>query len=310
MSNDRSVIVRDLCKDFGKFRAVDHVSFDVAPGEIFGLLGPNGCGKSTTIRIMCGLLRPTAGSAEVAGFDVARSPESVRQHIGYMSQKFSLYEDLTVSENLDFFAGMYSVPARESGVRVQWAIAMAGLGGREHSMTRDLATGFKQRLALGCAVMHRPDVLFLDEPTAAVDPVSRRQFWELIHQMAEEGVTVFVTTHYMDEAEYCTRIALMNRGRVATLDTPAGLKRSNISGVLWAVECEPLATAIDALKTLAGVGEVAMFGSALHVVASTALAREAIASRLAQCGVRATRIEAIAPTLEDVFVAVSARDGA
>lgn len=310
MNSDSSVIVRELSKSFGKFRAVDRISFETARGEIFGLLGPNGCGKSTTIRMMCGLLSPTAGSAEVAGFDVARRPERVREHIGYMSQKFSLYEDLTVMENLDFFAGMYSVPPGKFPARVKWAIAMAGLGGREHSMTRDLSTGFKQRLALGCAVLHQPEVLFLDEPTAAVDPVSRRQFWELIHQMAEEGVTVFVTTHYMDEAEYCNRIALMNRGRIVALDTPAGLKREHLTGALWLVECDALALAIDALKQLPGVSEVAMFGSALHLVAAETLAREAIAARLSAKGVRMTRAERISPTLEDVFVAVSARKAA
>src|SRR5271157_2749294 len=221
---DAQIIVDDLVKRFGDFVAVNHVSFRVGRGEIMGFLGPNGAGKSTTIRILCGLLRPTSGRALVAGIDVAAQPEAVRQQIGYMSQKFSLYNDLKVGENLRFFAGLYSVPARDIPERLAWALRMAGLEGREQAPTRALAVGWKQRLALGCAVLHRPPIIFLDEPTSGVDPVSRRQFWELIHQMVAEGITVFVTTHYMDEAEYCNRLVLIDRGRIVAMGTPTELK--------------------------------------------------------------------------------------
>src|SRR5215831_19173640 len=216
-----SVIVRDLVKRFGTFTAVDRVSFETHPGEVFGFLGPNGSGKSTTIRILCGLLHPTSGSAQVAGFDVVRSAEQIRRRIGYMSQKFSLYNDLKVIENLRFYGGLYNVVGRQLQERIEWALAMAGLTGREESLTGTLSSGWKQRLALGCAILHRPAIVFLDEPTSGVDPLSRRRFWELIDQLGSEGVTVFVTTHYMDEAEHCNRLALVHRGRLIALGTPA-----------------------------------------------------------------------------------------
>ncbi|MFZ0890171.1 MAG: ABC transporter ATP-binding protein, partial [Candidatus Binataceae bacterium] len=240
-----SVVVENLVKRFGKFVAVDNLSFETAPGEIFGVLGPNGSGKSTTIRMLCGLLTPSAGRAIVAGLDVAKEPEAVRCRIGYMSQKFSLYGDLTVIENLRFFAGMYQVGADKLPERIAWALKMANLAGRETTLTRELAGGWKQRLALGCAVLHDPQILFLDEPTSGVDPISRRQFWELIHQMADRGVTVFVTTHYMDEAEYCNRLALIDRGRMVALGTPAELKLRHMAGDLLLVECAPLREALD-----------------------------------------------------------------
>jgi ABC-2 type transport system ATP-binding protein len=227
-----SVEVRDVVKQFGSFVAVDHVSLQVEAGEIFGFLGPNGAGKSTTIRILCGLLTPTSGSASVAGFDVATQPETVRKHIGYMSQKFSLYDDLTVEENIDFFSGIYGVPAEQRAKRKEYVLEMAGLGERRETMTRLLAGGWKQRLALGCAILHQPPVLFLDEPTSGVDPIARRNFWDLIYQLSAEGKTVFVSTHYMDEAEYCHRLALMYRGRVIALGTPDELKReSNVNSM-------------------------------------------------------------------------------
>src|SRR5579883_2684330 len=203
---ENSVVVHNLVKRFGDFTAVDRLTLEVRKGEVFGFLGPNGAGKSTTIRMLCGLLTPTSGQATVAGFDVARKPEAVRQNIGYMSQKFSLYNDLTVIENLRLFAGLYNVPPDALVGRIEWALGMANLKGRENSITGDLPGGWKQRLALGCAVLHQPPILFLDEPTSGVDPISRRQFWELIHQMAASGVTVFVSTHYMEEAEYCNRL--------------------------------------------------------------------------------------------------------
>jgi len=216
--------VDSLVKRFGDFTAVDHISLKVRRGEIFGFLGPNGAGKSTTIKILCGLLAPTSGAALVGGIDVAREPESVRQNIGYMSQKFSLYDDLTVSENLTFFGGIYGVPEERVREREDFVLRMAGLADQRHRMTRLLAGGWKQRLALGCAILHEPPILFLDEPTSGVDPIARREFWDLIYQLSERGHTVFVTTHYMDEAEYCHRLALMYKGKIVALDTPAALR--------------------------------------------------------------------------------------
>jgi len=221
-----TVVLQDLTKRFGNFTAVDRVTLSVSRGEIFGFLGPNGAGKSTTIRILCGLLAPTSGQASVLGFDVAREPEQVKASIGYMSQKFSLYDDLTVKENISFFAGVYGVPRERRREREEYVVSMAGLGERCADMTRLLAGGWKQRLALGCAVLHEPPIVFLDEPTSGVDPIARRSFWDTIYEMAEKGRTVFVSTHYMDEAEYCHRLALMYRGRVIALGTPQELKHS------------------------------------------------------------------------------------
>lgn len=225
-----AVEVRGLVKRFNAFVAVDHVSLDVARGEIFGFLGPNGAGKSTTIRILCGLLGPTEGTARVHGFDVSTQPEMVKQSIGYMSQKFSLYDDLTVEENIDFFAGVYGVARGLREERKAYALEMAALGGERETMTRQLAGGWKQRLALGCAILHRPPIVFLDEPTSGVDPIARRQFWDLIYAMSEAGTTVFVSTHYMEEAEYCHRLALMNRGKMIALGTPGELKAAHGEG--------------------------------------------------------------------------------
>ena len=224
--SEPTVVTSGLVKRFGDFVAVDHVSLQVAGGEIFGFLGPNGAGKSTTIRILCGLLAPTEGRAMVSGFDVARDPESVKKNIGYMSQKFSLYDDLTVEENIEFFSGIYGVPRERRAQRRDYALRMAGLEEKRDSMTRLLAGGWKQRLALGCAILHEPPILFLDEPTSGVDPIARRMFWDLIYQLSAQGRTVFVSTHYMDEAEYCHRLALMYRGKVVALGSPAELKRA------------------------------------------------------------------------------------
>jgi ABC-2 type transport system ATP-binding protein len=297
------VVADKLVKRFGAFTAVDHVSFSIGRGEIVGFLGPNGAGKSTTIRMLCGLLRPTAGRALVAGYDVGRDPESVREHIGYMSQKFSLYSDLTVRENLTFFGGIYQVPRAKLRERLDFAIAMAGLEGREDSLVSTLAGGWKQRLALGCAILHRPPILFLDEPTSGVDPQSRRRFWELIHSLAAEGVTVLVSTHYMDEAEYCHRIALIDRGRLIRLAPPGELRRSELGGHLLAVECEPLGPAIAALSAAPGVSDVAAFGNALHIlVADPDRVRAELPTLLAAQGIALARVEAIQPSIEDVFV--------
>ena len=224
--NGWAVEVENLVKRFGDFVAVDNISLRVRRGEIFGFLGPNGAGKSTAIRILCGLLSPTSGMAKVGGIDVSRDPETIRQNIGYMSQKFSLYDDLTVEENLDFFGGVYGVPAERLREREEFVLRMAGLTEQRSRMTRLLAGGWKQRLALGCAILHEPPILFLDEPTSGVDPIARREFWDLIYQLSEEGHTIFVTTHYMDEAEYCHRLALMYNGKIVAMDTPAALMKA------------------------------------------------------------------------------------
>jgi len=307
-TGDSSVIVEHLTKRFGAFTAVDDVSFETHAGEIFGFLGPNGAGKSTVIRVLCGLLRPTSGRARVAGIDVTADPEGVRQHIGYMSQKFSLYNDLRVTENLELFAGLYSVPTANLADRIAWALRMSGLEGREHASTGSLAVGWKQRLALGCAVLHRPPIVFLDEPTSGVDPMSRRRFWELIHDMVGDGMTVFVTTHYMDEAEYCNRLVLIDRGRIVALGSPGELKARFMRGQLLLVEAEPLGTALDVVRRASGVLDAAVFGNALHVVAGDATrASREITAVCADAHIAVGRLEAIAPTLEDVFVSLTSR---
>lgn len=311
MSSEPSVVVRDLVKRFGDFCAVDHISLEAGKGEILGFLGPNGAGKSTTIRILCGLLHPTSGMASVAGIDVAKQPERVRQNIGYMSQKFSLYNDLTVEENIRFFGGMYQVPPSEIEERLRWAVRMAGLEGRERTLAATLAVGWKQRLALGCAVLHKPAVLFLDEPTSGVDPISRRQFWELIHEMAASGVTVFVTTHYMDEAEYCNRLVLIYRGKIVASGSPAELKRTAMKGELLLIECEPLGPAVEAIESSAVAIDVAVFGNALHAVVSNAAeAIPLLRAELEKKAIKVTRIENIPASLEDVFVSLTAHEPA
>jgi ABC-2 type transport system ATP-binding protein len=300
-----AVEIRDLVKRFGSFVAVDHVSLSVEKGEIFGFLGPNGAGKSTTIRMLCGLLPPTSGKARVNGLDVATQPEEIRRSIGYMSQKFSLYDDLTVEENIDFFTGIYGVPQEKRDARKQYVLEMANLAGRRDAMTHALSGGWKQRLALGCAILHEPPVLFLDEPTSGVDPIARGAFWKLIHDLAEAGHTVFVSTHYMDEAEYCHRLALMYRGKVIALGTPAELKGGLKAHRLLDLETDdPLAT-MRALEGEPGVSDVAVFGGGLHITVDDAAAPDAaIRERLSAKGIELRRIGEIAPSMEDVFVAL------
>lgn len=305
-----SVEVENLVKRFGSFTAVDRVSFSTRTGEVFGLLGPNGSGKSTTIRILCGLLHPSSGRASVAGYDVVASPEQIRRNIGYMSQKFSLYADLTVLENLRFFAGMYGVSSDMVKERISWALEMAGLRGRESSLTGTLSGGWKQRLALGCAVLHRPPILFLDEPTSGVDPLSRRLFWELIQHMSDEGVTVFVTTHYMDEAVYCNRLALMDRGQLIALGTPTELRRDSIEGSLLLLECDRIGDALQRVRRIEGVHDAAVFGNALHLVVSNLEVGAAIRTALEADGIAVARLDPIRPSLEDAFVALTARRSA
>ncbi len=307
MTDSVSVAVEaaGLTRVFDRFVAVDHIDLHVPSGRIFGFLGPNGAGKSTTIKMLCGILRPSAGRASVGGFDVAREPERVKASIGYMSQRFSLYEDLTVEENLRFFAGIYGVRGPRLTARIAWALAMAGLEGRGDTMTSALAGGWRQRLALGCAVLHEPPILFLDEPTSGVDPVSRRRFWEMIGDLAEQGITVFVTTHFMDEAEHCDELALIYAGKVVATGTPSQLKREHIHHVLLEIESDDLMRAYQALKTAPAVESVALFGNALHAtVADEGAARAAIPPLLAERGLPLRRLERIEPSLEDAFVAI------
>lgn len=318
-----AVEIKGLVKTFGPFTAVDHISLQVKKGEIFGFLGPNGAGKSTTIRMLCGILMPTAGEGWVGGFDIYQETEKIKQNIGYMSQRFSLYEDLTVEENLDFYAGIYRLSRETRGERRGWALKMSGLEDRKKSLTQTLAGGWKQRLALGCAILHQPSILFLDEPTSGVDPLSRRRFWDLIYEMAGRGVTVFVTTHYMDEAEYCDRLALIDQGRIIALGTPAELKTRYMPEEVWELETDRLNEALILLKEGAGTGrelgwpslrlplrEVAVFSSTLHIITEKGedLSRR-IPSILSEHGIPTHRLERIEPSLEDVFVSlVEARD--
>jgi ABC-2 type transport system ATP-binding protein len=297
------VHIEKLMKRFGDFLAVDNVSLDVAQGEIFGFLGPNGAGKSTTIRIMCGLLAPTSGRATVAGYDVATQSEEVRQNIGYMSQRFSLYDDLTVAENIEFFGGVYGVSPRKLAEREEYVLEMAGLKDKRDTKTHLLSGGWKQRLALGCAILHEPPILFLDEPTSGVDPVARRSFWDLIYQLSAAGHTIFVTTHYMDEAEYCHRIALMYSGRVIALGSPDELKDQMGSTRLVALETTDLLGAMKALARRPGILDVAVFGSGLHVkVENEAAAMQEIRRALQAAGIEIHTLEPIPPSMEDVFV--------
>jgi ABC-2 type transport system ATP-binding protein len=301
------IVVERLVKRFGDFAALGGVSFEVGAGEIMGFLGPNGAGKSTLIRILCGLLRPSGGRALVAGIDVAKDPEGVRRRIGYMSQRFSLYSDLSVEENLRFFGGIYGVPRDKIDERVRFAVDMAGLAGRETSLVSMLAGGWKQRLALGAAILHRPMILFLDEPTSGVDPESRRRFWDLIHTLGADGVSVLVSTHYMDEAEYCHRIALINRGRLVALGTPRELKHRSLEGELLAVECSDVGRVIGMLQKAPGVRDAAVFGNALHVVVDDAARRaDELTNLLAGQGMAGATAKRIEPSLEDSFVSLVA----
>jgi drug efflux transport system ATP-binding protein len=298
-----AIAVDRLGKRFGSFAALQDVSFAVARGEIMGFLGPNGAGKSTLIRILCGLLRPSSGRATVAGIDVVADPEAVRRRIGYMSQKFSLYNDLSVVENLRFFGGIYGVARERLDARVRFAVEMAGLDGRETDLVATLAGGWKQRLALGCAILHEPAILFLDEPTSGVDPGSRRRFWALIHDLAAGGVAVLVSTHYMDEAEYCHRVALIAAGRLIALDTPRQLKRHSLGGALLELECDDLGAALELVAGVPGVRDAAVFGRSLHLrVDEAGAASAALRDRLAERGLTQVRLRPIAPSMEDMFV--------
>ena len=294
-----------LTKKFSDFTAVDAVTFEVQKGEVVGYLGPNGSGKTTTIRMLLGLLTPTEGQARVLGFDIAREAGKVREQVGYMSQKFALYDELTVYENLEFYAGVYGV--RRNGKRAQLAevLAQVGLTGHEHEQVRALSTGWRQRLALGTAIIHRPQLLFLDEPTSGVDPSARRAFWDLIYDLAGQGVTILVTTHYMDEAEYCGRVGIMRNGKLLALDTPSALKRDALPGQAWEVFAEPLLPALAALESIPGVIRAGLVSDHLNVIAEGNLTFATIQNILFEKGFSSARVVQTEPTLEDVFLALA-----
>jgi ABC-2 type transport system ATP-binding protein len=303
------VVVRELTRRFGDFTAVDRVSFEVHEGEIFGFLGPNGAGKTTTIKMLTGLLAPTEGEGRVAGLDVHEERAAIKSRIGYMSQRFSLYTDLTVRENIDLFAGLYGVAGERLAERRRWILDMADLAAAEARVTEALPLGFKQRLALGCALVHEPPILFLDEPTSGVDPIARRAFWDLVTELAAHGTTVFVSTHYMEEAEHCHRLALMNRGRLIALDTPRGLRKRVVEPILE-VGTDDAPAAVEALAGAAGVLDAAMFGRALHVTVEDAdEGARLVRDTLEGAGRTAEHVHLIEPSLEDVFVSLVRAEG-
>jgi ABC-2 type transport system ATP-binding protein len=306
--NNHAVEAHELTKQFDHFTAVDHVSFTIPRGQIFGFLGPNGAGKTTTIRMLLGLLKPTSGSATVLGFDILKDPEGIRKHIGYMSQKFSLYNDLKVEENLNFYGGTYGVRGDRLKERKDYILHMAGLEGRERELTKNLSGGWKQRLALGTAIIHEPEMLFLDEPTAGVDPISRRAFWGLLYELAEGGTTIMVTTHYMDEAEHCQRLAFIQRGRLVTMGSPEEIKTSEMRGQVLEVDCDLPDVAVPVLRQLGVFEEVALYGALVHVVTQDPDAHQTLIEQvLRDKGVQVTAIDRIAPSLEDVFIASARR---
>jgi ABC-2 type transport system ATP-binding protein len=296
-----AIYVENLTRRFGDFIAVDHINFEVNEGEVVGYLGPNGSGKTTTIRMLLGLLAPSEGEATVLGYDVVRQSEEVRARVGYMSQKFAIYDDLTTLENLTFYSGVYGITDKP---RIAETLELVGLTGHESTLTKDLSTGWRQRLSLGIALVHKPKLLFLDEPTSGVDPTARRAFWDLIYELAEGGVTVFVTTHYMDEAEYCERVGIMRDGKLLAMDTPTNLKRSIIKGDVWEVFAHPLELGLEHLHELDGVERVGLTGDHLRVI-SSGVREEAMQSLLRKKKIQVEKIERGEPTLEDVFLTLA-----
>ena len=292
------ISVHNLTRRFGDFVAVDHINFDVQAGEVVGYLGPNGSGKTTTIRMLLGLLTPSEGSATVLGYDIFKQSEEVRLRVGYMSQKFAIYDDLTTSENLTFYGGVYGITDK---VRIQHTLESVGLQGHESTLTRNLSTGWRQRLSLGIALVHEPRLLFLDEPTSGVDPTARRAFWDLIYGLAETGVTILVTTHYMDEAEYCERVGVMRDGKLLAMDTPTRLKESIIKGDIWEVYAHPLERGLEILTEMEGVGRVGLSGDFLRAISSGVREHE-MKKQLENAGVEVSKIERGEATLEDVFL--------
>jgi ABC-2 type transport system ATP-binding protein len=306
-----AIVVRDLSKRFGDFVAVDRLAFDVHDGEIFGFLGSNGAGKSTTIRMLCGLLKPTSGTATVGGVDVSRDPEGVKRRIGYMSQRFSLYERLTVDQNIRFFGGIYGLARDRLEARHRFVLDIAGLHGRERVRAADLAGGWRQRLALGCAILHEPAIVFLDEPTGGVDPLSRREFWELIDTLSAEGVTVLVTTHYLDEAEHCHRVGIIHAGRMAAIGTTGELKQIFADRAILEVQAANAVEAMRLLDQMQEVEKTSIFGTAVHAVMRPdhRASAPALKARLEQAGMPVTSISPVEPSLEDVFLDVAERAG-
>jgi ABC-2 type transport system ATP-binding protein len=304
-----TIDVRDLTKKFGNFTAVDRISFDVREGEIFGFLGANGAGKSTAIRMLCGLLEPTSGGGHVGGFDISKDPEKVKAAIGYMSQRFSLYEDLTVGENIDFYGRVYGMSWQSIRERKEWALDVTNLTGRERTITGTLSAGWKQRLALGCAVLHQPKIVFLDEPTSGVDPVMRRRFWELINRLSLEGVTILVTTHFLEEAEYCNDIIMINAGKIIATGSPGELKKNYLTTPILEVQCGEVISAMALIEKEPWALETSVFGSYLHVsVPDEAQARKQIAELLGAHGIPFDSIARITPSLEDVFIYLQDRE--
>jgi ABC-2 type transport system ATP-binding protein len=301
-ASDIAIETHELTKQFGEFKAVDHVSFQVKRGEVVGYLGPNGSGKTTTIRMLCGLLQPTSGSARVLGADVVRDAESIKRRIGYMSQKFALYDDLTARENLEFYSGVYDVPRDVMRRRLKDIVHMAGLEGKTDMLASSLSGGWRQRLALGCAIVHSPQLLFLDEPTSGVDPVARREFWDLIYDFAEQGTTIFVTTHYMDEAEHCLRVGFMSRGKLLAFDTPSALKAHFLKGAAWSLTAMPLLETVEVLSDMPGIALARLQGDrAQAILDSDEWTSQLMAERLSAKGITVQNIEVVEPTLEDVF---------
>jgi len=298
-----AIVTTGLTKRFGKRIAVDRIDLKVREGEVYGFLGPNGAGKSTTIRMLCGILDPTDGEGSVLGFDIRKDQESIKERIGYMSQRFSLYEDLTVEENLEFYASIYGVPKPEWGPRIARMVRMADLTGRERDLAGTLSGGWKQRLALGCCIVHTPRLIFLDEPTAGVDPVSRRNFWDLIYRLAEEGTTIMVTTHYMDEAEHCDTLGFIYKGRLLVQGGPAEIKATQLQGQVWEVDCTLPGRGLEILEMMGGVEEVVRYGRLLHLITSRdGLSEAGVAHALEQAGIQVRRVEGVPPSIEDIFV--------
>ena len=295
------ISVENLTRRFGDFVAVDHINFEVQAGEIVGYLGPNGSGKTTTIRMLLGLLKPSDGKATVLGYDVFKQSEEIRARVGYMSQKFAIYDDLTTLENLTFYGGVYGINDK---ARILHTLELVGLKGHENTLTRDMSTGWRQRLSLGIALVHEPKLLFLDEPTSGVDPTARRAFWDLIYELAEGGVTILVTTHYMDEAEYCERVAVMRDGKLLAMDTPTNLKKSIITGDVWEVYAHPLERGLEILSAMDGVDRVGLAGDHLRVI-SQRVEKDAMQSLLSGKGISVEKIEKGEPTLEDVFLSLA-----
>jgi ABC-2 type transport system ATP-binding protein len=306
-----AITVTELSRRFGDFVAVDRLTFEVGEGEVFGFLGSNGAGKSTTIRMLCGLLKPTSGTAVVGGIDVSRDPEGVKRRIGYMSQRFSLYEQLTVDQNIRFFGGIYGLDRERIDARRRFVLDMAGLHGREHTRAADLAGGWRQRLALGCAILHEPRIVFLDEPTGGVDPLSRREFWSLIDHLSASGVTVLVTTHYLDEAEHCHRLAIIHGGRLAALGTTSELKRVFGDRAIVEVHAANPVETMRLLDRMPEIEKTSVFGTSVHAVlkGDPRNATPVLKNRLEAAGVAVTSMAAVQPSLEDVFLEVVEREG-